>query len=188
MESSTSRTHDEWIAIRCRLGEPGAFAELVREMERPLLYYAVKLLADEHAAFDVLQEVWLVALRAIRRLDDPRSVRPWLYRLTRSRAVDRVRSDRSRGLAQRARAESVTEEMGEDPSFDDDDAAALHRALDELDLRHRDVLVLHFLDELSIAEIASIVGDPAGTVKSRIYYAKRALKEALARKGHEQTR
>jgi RNA polymerase sigma-70 factor (ECF subfamily) len=43
------------------------------------------------------------------------------------------------------------------------------------------VLVLHFLEDLSIAEIASIIGGPAGTVKSRIYHAKRALKEALAR-------
>ncbi len=57
MDTATSRTHDEWIAIRCRLGEPGAFAELVREMERPLLYYAAKLVASNDLALDVLQEV-----------------------------------------------------------------------------------------------------------------------------------
>src|SRR5262249_38651396 len=137
METSTSRTHDEWIAIRCRLGEPGAFAELVREMERPLLYYAAKLLANEEAAFDVLQEVWLVAMRAIRRLADPRSLRPWLYRIPHSRVVDRLCSERSRHVAERARAETVPEDAGEEPSFAAEDAAALHRALDEIDLKHR---------------------------------------------------
>jgi RNA polymerase sigma-70 factor, ECF subfamily len=181
MQTTPDRIRDEWIALRCRLGEPGAFAELVREMERPLLYYAAKLLGDDDTALDVLQEVWIVALRAIRRLDDPGSVRPWLYRITRSRAIDRLRSDRSRDAAERARSGAVPEEVGEEPTFDQEDAAALHRALDKLDLKHRDVLVLHFLEDLSIAEIASIIGGPTGTVKSRIFHAKRALKEALAR-------
>ncbi len=186
MDTPVRRTHDEWIALRCRLGEPGAFAELVRELERPLLYYAAKLLADEDAAFDVLQEVWLTAFRAIRRLADPRTVRPWLYRITHDRAIDRIRRDRSRGRAERARAESVPEELDDGPSFDAEDAQALHRALDRIDLRHREVLVLHFLDDLSIADIAAVIGEPAGTVKSRIYYAKRALREVL--QNHERSR
>jgi RNA polymerase sigma-70 factor (ECF subfamily) len=185
MDTPARRTHDEWLALRCRLGEPGAFAELVRELERPLLYYAAKLLVDEDAAFDVLQEVWLTAFRAIRRLEDPRSVRSWLYRITHDRAIDRIRHDRSRGRAEHARAESRPEELDDGPSFDAEDAQALHRALDRIDLRHREVLVLHFLDDLSIADIAAIIGEPAGTVKSRIHYAKRALKEAL--QNHERS-
>jgi RNA polymerase sigma-70 factor (ECF subfamily) len=179
MDTPARRTRDEWIALRCRLGEPEAFTELVRELEPPLLYYAAKLLANEDAAFDVLQEVWLTAFRAIRRLEDPRTVRAWLYRITHDRAIDRIRHDCSRGRAERARAESMPEELDEEPSFDAEDAQALHRALDRLGLKHREVLVLHFLDDLSIADIAAIIGEPAGTVKSRIHYAKRALKEAL---------
>jgi RNA polymerase sigma-70 factor (ECF subfamily) len=183
METSARATHDEWLVLRCQVGEPGAFAELVRRMERPLLYYAAKLLADEDLALDVLQEVWVVALRSIRKLDEPRAVRRWLYRITRSRAIDRIRAERSRDRAERVRAESAPEDQtGPEPSFDGDDAKALHRALDEIGPKHREVLVLHFLDDLSIAEIASVVGEPAGTVKSRIFYAKRALKEALARR------
>jgi RNA polymerase sigma-70 factor, ECF subfamily len=53
-----------------------------------------------------------------------------------------------------------------------------------LDVRHREVLVLHFLEDLPADEVAAIVGCPPGTVKSRIYHAKRALKEALLRQGH----
>src|SRR5262249_45435419 len=155
---------DEWIALRCRLGEPSAFADLVREFERPLLYYAVKLVADEDAAFDVLQEVWMTAVKAIRRLDDPRSVRPWLYRLTPDRAIDRIRHDRTRVRAERLRAETLSEETDDEPTFNADDAAAVHRALDAIDIEHREVLVLHFLDDLSLAEIAAVISKPVGTV------------------------
>ena len=183
MDTQARRTHDEWVALRCRLGEAGAFAELVERFERPLLYYAAKLLADEDAAFDVLQEVWLTAVRAVRRLDDPGAVRAWLYRITHDRAVDRVRRDRSRERAEQARAEAVPEGAVEEPSFAAEDAAAVHRALDRIELKYREVLVLHFLDDLSVAEIAAVVGAPAGTVKSRIHHAKRALKGAL--RSHE---
>ena len=186
MDTDARQTRDEWLALRCRLGEPEAFGELVRELERPLLYYAVKLLADEDSALDVLQEVWLAAFRAIRRLDEPRTVRRWLYRITHDRAVDRVRHDRSRDRAERVRSEGTPEEGGEEPSFEAADVQAVHRALDRIDLRHREVLVLHFLDDLSVADIAAVVGAPAGTVKSRIYHAKRALKGAL--RDHESPR
>ena len=185
MDTQARQTHLEWIALRCRLGEPEAFPELVRELERPLLYYAAKLLVDEDAAFDVLQEVWLAAYRGIRRLEDPRTVRSWLYRITHDRAIDRIRQDRSRDRAESARAESVPEELDNDPSFDSEDAGALHRALDRIDLKHREVLVLHFLDDLPIGDIAEVIGIPVGTVKSRIHHAKRALKEELDQ--HERT-
>ena len=84
----------------------------------------------------------------------------------------------------------LAEESGEvaaphvEPKFDAEDAAALHRALDTLDMRHREVLVLHFLEDMPVDEVATVVGCPPGTVKSRIYHAKRALKEALLRQGH----
>ncbi len=84
----------------------------------------------------------------------------------------------------RSSAWAESQERGDENSFDAEDAAAIHRALDRLDVKHCDVLVLHFLNDFSLAEIASIVGCPDGTVKSRIYHAKRALKEALKRGGY----
>ena len=187
MDTPARRTRDEWIALRCRLGEPGAFAELVRELERPLLYYATKLLASEDAAFDVLQDVWLTAFRAIRRLEDPRTVRPWLYRITHDRAIDRIRRDRSRGHAERTRAERTPEERDDEPSFDAKEAQALHRAVDRIDLKHREVIILHFLSEdLSITDIAAVIGASAGPVKSRICRRQEGFEEVL--QNHEQSR
>lgn len=183
MADAARRARDEWLVLRCQLGEPQAFTELVREMERPLLYYALKLLKDEDKAYDVLQEIWLKVLRQIRRLRDPHSLRTWLYRIAHSLIVDRIRKDVSRENIEQDRAESRAEAEAE-PSFRDEDAAAIHRALDQIDARHREVLVLHFLEELSVAEVAVIVGCPEGTVKSRLFHAKKALKDALMRGGY----
>jgi RNA polymerase sigma-70 factor (ECF subfamily) len=183
MAEAARRARDEWLALRCQLGEAEAFAELVREMERPLLYYATKLLRDENKAFDVLQEVWLTVFRQVRRLRDPRTLRTWLYRIAHGRIIDRIRQDLSREKIEQERADSFAE-ADKGPSFRDEDAAAIHRALDALDARHREVLVLHFLEDLSIAEVAAVVGCPEGTVKSRIYHAKKALKDALVRGGY----
>ena len=83
----------------------------------------------------------------------------------------------------RERAEQVELEdfqEAEEPSFAEEDAAAIHQALSQIGLRHREVLVLHFLEDLSIAEIAEVVGCSEGTVKSRMHYAKRAMKEILS--------
>jgi RNA polymerase sigma-70 factor, ECF subfamily len=183
MNASVQQTRDEWIALRCQHGEPGAFADLVREMERPLLYFAQKLVNDQDKALDVLQEVWLKAFRTIHRLQNPRSVRPWLYRLTRGLAIDHVRKEVAEERRERVHAEEMTD-PAEEPCFAQEDAIAVHRALDTLDISHREVLVLHFLEEMTITEIGGVLGCPAGTVKSRIYYAKRALQAVLRGERH----
>ena len=69
----------------------------------------------------------------------------------------------------------------EESDFSPEDAARIHAALDELPPEQREVLVLRFLEEMSYEQIASVVGCQLGTVRSRIYYGKRALRCALAK-------
>jgi RNA polymerase sigma-70 factor (ECF subfamily) len=120
--------------------------------------------------------------RDIRGLKDPGSLRPWLYRITHGMAVDRIRRSASRERAEEVH--TVANQGSPEPSFTEEDAAAIHQALDEIGLRQREVLALHFLEDFSLAEIAAIVGCSEGTVKSRIHYAKLAMKEILLRGGY----
>src|SRR5262249_31427880 len=116
-------------------------------------------------------------------LENPRSVRAWLYQLTRGLAIDRVRKD----VAEERRGSGHAEGRGdpdEGASFDGADAPALPPAPDALDGRHREVLVLHFLEEMTIPEIAGVVGCTEGTVKSRLHYAKKALQAVLQGEKH----
>lgn len=179
------RTRDEWLVLRCQSGDAKAFEELVREMERPLLYFVQKLLGDHDTSLDVMQDVWIKVFRTLSRLEKPASIRAWLYQTARSLAIDRIRKD----AAQRKREQLHADDVGrawEVPRFGADEAAEIHAALDALDVTHREVLVLGFLEEMSIAEIALVVGCPEGTVKSRIHYAKVALAKALKEKRYAQ--
>jgi RNA polymerase sigma-70 factor (ECF subfamily) len=172
------RTQYEWLALRCQSGELDAFEDLIAVMERPLLYYAASLTGNVDSGLDVLQEVWIKVFRGIPKLKDPGALRSWLYSITHGIAVDRIRQNTSRERAEEAVLEDFQE--AEEPSLLDEDAEAIHQALSEIGLKHREVLVLHFLEDLSMAEIAKVVGCSEGTVKSRIHYAKRAMKEILS--------
>ena len=167
----------EWLALRCQTGDPEAFADLIAVMERPLLYYATSLIGNQDAALDVLQDVWIRVVRTIRSLKDTGSLKPWLYAITHGVAVDRIRRDYKRDKAEQAQLDDALNI--EEPSFDEEDATAIRDALGRLGVKQREVLVLHFLQDLSILEIANVVGSSEGTVKSRIHYAKRKMKQIL---------
>jgi RNA polymerase sigma-70 factor (ECF subfamily) len=171
------RARYQWIALRCQSGEVGAFEDLIAVMERPLLYYAASLTGSQDSGLDVLQDAWLKAFRDIHKLKDTSSLRPWLYAIVRGIAIDRIRQKYSRERAEQAQLDDFRE--ADEPSFAEEDAAAVHQALGEIGVRHREVLVLHFLKDLSITEIAAIVGCSEGTVKSRLHYAKLAMKVIL---------
>ena len=183
MDHSTARIRDELLALRCQRGEAAAFAELIAEFERPLLYYLRKVLGDEDRAYDVLQELWLKVVRTIRQLVEPAALRVWLYRAAHGLAVDQIRRRQVRQAAEQEHAMAV-DAAGLEPEFTAVDAQAIHRALDELEAREREVVVLFFLESMSLEEIADVVGRPVGTVKSRLHYAKRALYDVLRRDGY----
>ena len=173
------RARYEWLALRCQAGDAGAFEDLVAVMERPLLYYATSLTGNKDDGLDVLQDVWIKVLRRIGQLKEPSALRAWLYSITHGVAIDRIRRERTREKAELAEFNEA-----EEPSFAEEDAAAIHQALNEVGLKHREVLTLHFLQDLSMADIGKIVGCSEGTVRSRIFYGKKAMKEILNRGGY----
>jgi RNA polymerase sigma-70 factor (ECF subfamily) len=142
------------------------------------LYFATKLVRDQDAALDVLQQAWLRAFLTIRKLEQAEHVRAWLYQIVRGLAIDYLRRRASFERREREYAEQ-TPVSGEEETFGREDAAAVHAALDQLDLRLREVMVLHLLEDLPLAEVAEIVGCPKGTVKSRLHHGKRILRSLL---------
>lgn len=179
MAKSREAVYNELLALRCKRGDREAMRELVRVWERRLFYYIRRIVPGEQDAWDVLQETWVRVIGGISSLRRPASLPAWLYRTARNTAISHLRAMRSD-----VSFEDCAETLGDIPvdeeePFGPEDAARVHRALDAISLPHREVLTLHFLQDLSIEEIAGVVGVPAGTVKSRIHYAKRALRTAL---------
>jgi RNA polymerase sigma-70 factor (ECF subfamily) len=175
--SDSERIYNELLALRCRRGDTGALEELVRHWEKRLFYYIRRLVSDEEDAWDVLQETWLKVIRGIRGLRTPDRLPVWLYTIARNTAMTRLRG-RYADRDAIEDAEIADMEADSEP-FTFEDAALIHYALGRISLPHREALTLHFLEGMSVEEIADVLGVPAGTVKSRLHFAKRALRAVL---------
>lgn len=170
----------EWLVTRCQRGDRDAFEELIRGWERRLFVYVRKLVTDEEAAWQVLQDVWLRVLRGVARLQDPRRFRTWVYQITRRAAMDHLRQ---RYAQVGPLDDDATPAVDDDSLQKFDDAERVHHAMTGLPLASREVLTLFFLNDLTIGETAEVLGIPPGTVKSRLHQAKRALRQALDAEG-----
>jgi RNA polymerase sigma-70 factor (ECF subfamily) len=161
--------------------------ELVRllyhEHAAPLLRFVLSLNGGvRHDAEDVVQETLVRAWRHADRLDPQAgSLRPWLLTVARRLVIDQHRRRQARppevsdaALEHRPSEESVDKALS---------AIEVSELLDMLSGPHREVLVATYLRGKSVAEAAAELGIPPGTVKSRVYYALRALKLAAAERG-----
>jgi RNA polymerase sigma-70 factor (ECF subfamily) len=179
MIDSTDRLYERVLVLRCQARDEAAFAELVERYQPRLRYYLRKLLPDAQGAEDALQDVWLAVFRAVSRLADLGAFRAWLYRIARDRAW---RELRKRGPPhQPLEAVEPIDGRAEEQPFTAEDVERVHAALDELSTEHREVLVLRYVEDMPYGEIARVVGCQVGTVRSRLHYAKQALRGVLER-------
>jgi RNA polymerase sigma-70 factor (ECF subfamily) len=170
----------ELLVIRAKRGDNKAFEEIVREFERSMFYYVRRLVETEEDAWDILQEIWIKAFRGIGSLRETKRFRIWLYCIAHRTAMSHHRAAyRNQAVLDEAFDAEAAIEADSTPN--PEDAERVHVALDRLDPDFREVLTLRFLEDLSVEETAEIIGVPAGTVKSRLFHAKKALKKVLSR-------
>jgi RNA polymerase sigma-70 factor (ECF subfamily) len=179
--SRKEQIRSELLVLRYRRGDQTALEEIVSTWERPLFYYVRRLVGSEADAWDTLQQVWLQVVRRMGRLREPSSLPAWLYRIAHNAAVSHLRENPSFESLSEDGVLVETVEGDAGPSFSEFGSQEIHRALDQLSLSHREVLTLRFLEGFSLAEIGEITGVSVGTVKSRLYYAKKAIREYLER-------
>jgi RNA polymerase sigma-70 factor, ECF subfamily len=170
----------EALLKRCRAGDDVAIEELIRRWERKLFYYARRLVFSEADAWDVLQQTWVRVMKGINGVKNPEKLVPWLYRVTRNTAISHRASllARERWVDHTACIEDRSTAEAEQVQWTAED---VHWGLEAITVHHRDALTLFFLDDLSIKEIAGVLNVSEGTVKSRLHYGKKALKETLVK-------
>jgi RNA polymerase sigma-70 factor, ECF subfamily len=177
--SNDDRNETFLCVLRAMRGDDQAFEWLIDQFDQRLLYYARRMIADQHRSRDVVQETWICAFRTIRRLRDPLAFQSWLYRIAHGYVVKEFRSQ------YRRREEDVVEEVVDDSTHEfelrADQAASIHTAMAELSPPHREILLLRFMEDFSIDEIAATLEMPSGSVKSRLHHAKLALRRILER-------
>jgi len=170
----------EIIVLRCQNGDTDAFEELFEWYQPRLKYYIRRLDATDTNPDDTLQDIWLIVFRRIHKLKDAQFFPIWLYRIARNKVYGRLRQKQK--FVRLPEEEHLPELSNDEPVFSADDAERLHKALNNIQPYHREVITLCFLEQLSYQAIAEIVGCSLGTVKSRIYYAKQSLRKELESK------
>lgn len=168
---------DEWLVVRCQLGEREAFDALVAQWHGPLWRCARRMAGDDAQADDIAQDVWVRVARNIRAVRDGTRWRAWLFTIARRVWMDRLR-------AQYARPPEGDVDVADvpDASVDDsraDDLEAMHFELARLPAIDREAVTLFYLQELSLDEVAEVLAVPVGTVKSRLFRARRLLRRGL---------
>ncbi len=172
------------VAVRSRTaGDDALVTELYRQYRVPLMAYVLRLTAgDRQQAEDVVQETMLRAWRQAGQLDltEP-SLMPWLATVARRIVIDDKRRKSARpaetgdGMLENAPAADTTDELLR--------KVLVAEALQSLTSAHREVLNETILRDRTVNEAAEALGIPVGTVKSRVYYALKALRVVLAERG-----
>jgi RNA polymerase sigma-70 factor, ECF subfamily len=184
--SGSVDTQNEWDLIRrCRSGSAGAFEPLVRAHEGPALAVAYGFLGDADEAADAVQDAFVKAYASLGRLREGSAFGPWFRSILRNLCLDRIRAPRSRRRAGIDELDGLswTDALGSAAIERGEVEQAVRDALAALSEDHRAVLVLKEIEGLGYDEIARSLEIPAGTVASRLFHARAALRKVLLARG-----
>ncbi len=173
--------HEQLPVPQARAGEPAAWDVLFRRYQLPLYAYVYELVHHEQTSLDLVQETFIAAARHIGGLREDGKFGSWLFGIAHQKCLQHWRKQ-NRGEVRRDEVPEPPEEFDAGP--DDllirrEQEAGFMKLLDQLPPPQRSVLLLHFIEDFSLEEIARITETRIGTVKSRLHYAKRALRKLL---------
>jgi RNA polymerase sigma-70 factor (ECF subfamily) len=182
-ENSTAVT-DEELFLKARSGDQEALGELIGRYEQKLfglLYRYVN--SDRHCAEDLFQETFLHAMRAAGTFNSKKTFKPWITTIAINLARDAARKRQTRsevsleagvefGESRVSMLEAVAPEEGPFKQAERrDEEAVVHNALNKLTALEREVVLLHFFQEMTLTETAEVLKTPLGTIKSRLHAA-----------------
>lgn len=179
---SEARTRDEATAnplAAARLGDLGAFGDIVREHERMVFNLALRIVRDRGVAEDLAQDTFLLLHQHLGRIESEDHLRFWLRRTVTHRAIDHARRVAARPEAALDETTPVLGVVGREP--DPWLAAALRALVAELPPRPRAVVLLRFQEDLEVSEIAATLDLPVNTVKSHLRRSLLLLRARAAR-------
>ena len=177
---------------QARAGDAVAWDALFRRYQLPLYVYIFELVHDEQASLDIVQETFINAARHIGSLRDDYKFGSWLFGIAHQKCVQHWRKQARRtdvrpisDLDEMADLENVPASFESAPDellIREEEEAEFMKLLNQLPPPHRSVLLLHFIEDFSLEEIADVTGVSIGTVKSRLHYAKKSLRRLLEEK------
>lgn len=191
LADETASSQEQDLVVRCQRGDAMAFCLLYRRYQQRVRATLYQLCGREMLD-DLVQEVFLRVWKGLPKLRQASYFSTWLYRISWNVATDRRRNLAklsSEVLINQGEEEELSKRENLTRTQDTPDLMQLHyqdlvqRGLQSLSLEHRAVIVLHDLEDLPQKDIANILQVSLGTVKSRLHYARKAIKVFLQQEG-----
>lgn len=169
---------------QAREGNPAAWDALFRRFQLPLYVYVFELTRDEQTSLDLAQETFIAAVKHVASLREDEKFGSWLFGIAHQKVIQLWRKRSGKEML----FDEIPESLDEFESGPDD--LLIHREqenefmnlLNQLPPPQRSVLLLHFVEDFSLEEIARITETQIGTVKSRLHYAKKSLRRLVEEK------
>ena len=185
MKTDYAMKTDNELMVMAKTGDKFAFEDLVNRYKKKAYYLALKLVGDPADASDISQEAFIRIYRARTRFNPDKLFFSWFYtiiaNLARNHIKKRlVRQDYRKTVQEESRAKSLESSPSpENLMVSSQTKKTVWEAIEQLSFEHREIIVLRHFEDLSYEEIADTIGIPVGSVMSRLYYARKKLKEIL---------
>ena len=167
---------------QARAGEPAAWEVIFRRYQLPLYVYVFELTRHEQESLDIVQETFIAAIRHIGSLREDAKMGSWLFGIAHQKWRQRGRKRTEVLFDEIPEAPDELEESPDDLLIRREQEAEFMNLLKQLPPPQHSVLLLHFIEDFPLEEIARITETQIGTVKSRLHYAKKSLRKLVEAK------
>lgn len=182
MEKTTFSKRESFLVLLAQSGDKESLNELLKIVQAPLFRYIYRLVGEQALAEDILQEVFLIIYRKLKWLENPRLFRAWAYRIASREAFRHLKKEKK--WAEQIRDDEVLETIKAEVSeeiYEPELFAKIPEMLEKVSPASRAVLLLHYLEEMSLSQVAEILDLNLGTVKSRLNYGLEVLRKHYGR-------
>lgn len=176
----TNPGQEIFLVLRSQTGDKKAFDELLKSVQQKLFRYIYRLTGEHALAEDILQEVFIIVYRKLRWLENPKLFRAWAYRIASRETFRRLKIERR--WTEQIRDEEILQRISSDEKeeiYEPELIAKIPGLLAEISPAARAVIVLHYLEEMTLSETAEILDIAPGTAKSRLAYGLESLRKNL---------
>jgi RNA polymerase sigma-70 factor (ECF subfamily) len=177
---------DQELVLQLQQGDVNALGDIYDRHKNLVYRTALGITGDEQIAADLLQDVFLRMNRFAHHIDPERPLEPWLYRTTANLTYTWMKRHRRWMRPLEDVAEWLVGSKKQLPSYVaevTEEWKDVQKAVSSLSLPQRVVVVLYYINDLSLQEISEILDIPVGTIKSRLFYGRKALKKHLEANG-----
>jgi RNA polymerase sigma-70 factor (ECF subfamily) len=182
----TSKSPDQELIESVAAGDKRALEQLFTRHSTRMYRFVLRITSNAPLSEDIVSEVFLEVWRRPGRFQARSQVSTWLFAIARNKALQALRSRRHKPIEEDGAADAV--DSASDPEamlHEKSRSMVLNRCLSLLSPIQREIVDLVYYHEKSVAEVAQIVGIPAGTVKTRMFRARNRIAELLAEAGLE---